>query len=118
MATDFDTLVTRLRKWTKRHDPHVRAAVELLIEHKVWIRRAGFRQACVHDDRDGTSWIDWEATSKFAGSGPGSETEVAILRLAVDIGSDRYRFSRMGPANSWAIVSAIAAALGEEVTVR
>ena len=28
---NFDTLVARLRRWTHSHDPHVRAAVGLLI---------------------------------------------------------------------------------------
>ena len=42
--TDFDTLVRLLRRWTHNHDPHIRAAVELLIEHETWIRRADFQR--------------------------------------------------------------------------
>ena len=37
--SDFDTLARLLRRWTHNHDSHVRAAVELLIEHETWIRR-------------------------------------------------------------------------------
>ena len=44
--SDFDALVVRLRRWTHNHDPHVRAAVELLIEHETWIRRGDFQRAC------------------------------------------------------------------------
>ena len=52
-------LVAGLRVWTRGHDAHVRAAVELLIGHVVWLRRTEFRSACVHLDRGaGDAWID------------------------------------------------------------
>ena len=40
-------IIAGLRTWTREHDPHVRAAVELLIEHDSWLRRADFTPACV-----------------------------------------------------------------------
>ena len=44
---DQAALIAGLRAWTRGHDPHVRAAVELLIEHNVWLRRADFTQGCI-----------------------------------------------------------------------
>ena len=50
------------------HDPHVRAAVELLIEHEIWIRRADFRRACIDAARR-EAWIDWRKAREFVDSG-------------------------------------------------
>ena len=109
-------LAIRLRAWTKDHDPHVRAAVELLITQDVWLNRGEFTAACVGSGR-GESWIDWDKAAAFAAAGPGSMTEVAVLRLAVAIGSDQFRLSRID-RHAAAIVEAVATALGMEVTVR
>ena len=111
---NFDTLVVRLRRWTHSHDPHVREAVELLIGHETWIRRADFQRACV--ERDGReAWINWRKAREFADSGSvASTTEMAVLDLAVAIGENRYKFSIMGPANSRMIATAVARALGED----
>ena len=49
--SDFGTLIRLLRRWTHNHDPHVREAVELLIGHETWIRRADFQRACVETGR-------------------------------------------------------------------
>lgn len=117
MADAFDTRVTRLRKWTKHHDLHVRAAVDLLIWHEFWLRRQDFVKACITSDRDGTSWISWAKAREFAGGNPrGSTSELAILDLAVSLGEDRYWLSRMGHQHGRAIITAVAAALGEQVT--
>ena len=106
-------LITGLRAWTRDHDPHVRAAVELLIEHDVWLRRADFTRACVRS-RGGEAWIDWQAARAFADTRPGASTsELAILDLAVALGENRYRLSVMGTANSRAIAAAVARAVGE-----
>ena len=112
--SDFDTLVVRLRRWTHSHDPHVRAAVELLIEHETWIRRADFQRACVeHDSRE--AWINWRKARQFVDAGSTASTsEMAVLDLAVALGENRYRFSIMGPANSRMIAQAVACALGED----
>jgi hypothetical protein len=117
VMTDFDTTVRALRRWTANHDLHVRAAVELLIEHETWIRRADFARACTRDDRhkDGTMWIDWRKAREFVSAGSvASTSEMAVLDLAVALGENRYRFSIMGAAHSRMIAQAVARALGED----
>ena len=111
--SDFDTLVPLLRRWTHNHDPHVRAAVELLIGHETWIRRADFQRACIElGSRE--AWINWRKAHQFVNAGSTASTlEMAVLDLAVAIGENRYKFSIMGPANSRMIAQAVARALGE-----
>jgi hypothetical protein len=111
--SEFDTLARALRRWTGNHDPHVRAAVDLLIEHETWIRRADFRRACVHaDGRE--AWVSWREAREFAESRPvGSTSELAVLDLAVALGENRFKFSIMGPAHSRMMATAVARALGE-----
>ncbi len=112
--SDFDTLVVRLHRWTHNHDLHVRAAVELLIEHETWIRRADFRRACIEQDAR-EAWVNWRKAREFVDSGSTASTsEMAVLDLAVALGENRYRFSIMGPANSQMIAHAVARALGED----
>lgn len=119
---DFDTLAAGLRRWTASHDPHVRAAVELLIWHESWVRRADFSDAAVRWDGSrgaargrGVAWIDWDAACEFADSRPrASTTELAVLDLAVAIGENRYKLSQMGHAHAAAIVKAFARALGAD----
>ena len=112
--SDSGTLIRLLRRWTHHHDPHVRAAVELLIGHETWIRRAGFQRACV--ERDGReARINWRKARQFVDSGSvASTTEMAVLDLAVAIGENRYKFSIMGPANSRMIATAVTRALRED----
>ena len=106
-------LTAALRAWTRQHDLHVRAAVDLLIEHDFWLRRSDFTRACVHRDR-GQAWIDWQAARAFVDAGARASTsELAILDLAVALGENRYRLSVMGAANSRAIAAAVARAVGE-----
>ena len=105
-------LVAALRTWTRDHDPHVRAAVELLIEHDFWLRRRDFTGACVRS-RGGEAWIDWRAARAFADAGTAASTsEMAILDLAVALGENRYRLSIMGAANAQSIATAVAIAVG------
>jgi hypothetical protein len=111
---DLNSLVRALRRWTHDHDPHVRAAVELLIEHGTWIRRADFARACVEQDGR-EAWINWRKAREFADSGSvASTSQMAVLDLAVALGENRYKFSIMGPANSRMIAQAVARALGED----
>jgi|SRR5271157_2801545 len=112
--SDFDTLVRLLHRWTHNHDPHVRAAVELLIEHETWIRRADFQRACIERDAR-EAWVNWRKARDFADAGSTASTsEMAVLDLAVALGENRYRFSIMGPANSRMIAQAVARAFGED----
>ena len=111
--SDVDTTVRLLCRWTHNHDPHVRAAVELLIEHETWIRRADFARAAIEGNAR-EAWINWRKAREFVDSGSAASTsEMAVLDLAVALGENRYRFSIMGPANSRMIAQAVACALGE-----
>jgi hypothetical protein len=107
-----DVMITELRAWTRHHDAHIRAAVELLIDHGTWPRRPDFTRACVHRDRR-QAWIDWAAARAFADAGAvASTSEIAILDLAVALGENRYRLSIMGSANSRLIATAVTRAGG------
>ena len=94
------------------HDPHVRAAVELLIEHDFWLRRADFTRACIF--RSGReAYVNWVAARAFMDAWMvASTSEMAILDLAVALGENRYRLSIMGAANARSIATAVARAAG------
>lgn len=111
-GNSLEALITRLRAWTRYHDPHVRAAVGLLIEHESWLRRQDFIRACVRR-RGNQAWIDWDDARRFcAAGGRASTSEMAILDLAVALGENRYRLSILGQANSRLIAAAVATAVG------
>ena len=113
--TSATSAVIGLRRWARGHSPHVAAAVGLLIVHGTWPARPEFREACVERDRDGTCWIDWTAARTAFDAGEfakASTSEIAVLDLAITLGQDRFRFSRMGPANARAITDTVAYALG------
>lgn len=111
--TFADDLTAGLRKWTEHHDPHVKAAVDLLIWHDFWLRRQDFRKAAVNVGRRDVT-IDWDAAREFCDSKPGASTsELAILDLAVALGENRYRLSIMGTAHSRAIADAVRQAVGQ-----
>jgi hypothetical protein len=107
-----DALTAALRAWIRGHDPHVRAAVELLIEHDVWLRRADFTRACIF--RSGReAYVNWVAARAFVDAGSvASTSEMAILDLAVALGENRYRLSIMGDTHSRWIATAVARAVG------
>lgn len=106
----FTTLAAGLRAWAEG-DRINAAAVELLITHETWVRRADFRDAAMDTSED-MSRINWDAARSFADAGPiGSTTELAVLKLAVAIGSDEYRLASMGSANAGNILQAFATAL-------
>jgi hypothetical protein len=111
---DFDQTVAGLRAWAEG-DRICSAAVELLIWHQTWIRRADFIAACT-DSGDGMTAIRWDRAQAFADRDGlrGSTHEITQLRLAVAIGSDEYRLAGKGRANAEAIMRAFAAALGME----
>lgn len=116
VSDESDRLEQELRAWTHDHDPHVRAAVELLIEHGTWLHRPEFVNACIRG-QDGEAWIVWRTAREFvdAGNLKASATEVAVLDFAVALGEDRYKLDRMGDFNATAIVRAVATALAVEV---
>jgi len=111
----LEQLMRGLREWTGCHDLPVRAAVELLIGHGVWLRREEFLRACVHRTADGHYWIDWDEARAAFDAGElhaASSTEVAVLDFAIALGEDRYRFGFMGETNTRLLVDATARALG------
>ena len=105
-------LTAALRTWIRDHDPHVRAAVELLIDHDVWLRRDDFTRACiVRSGRE--AHVNSVAARAFADAGTvASTSEMAILHLAVALGENRYRLSIMGVTHSRWIATAVARAAG------
>ncbi|AEA26543.1 hypothetical protein Psed_4385 [Pseudonocardia dioxanivorans CB1190] len=112
--TSGSAAVDGLRRWARGPGPHVAAAVSLLIGHGTWPARAEFRDACIERDIDGLCWIDWtKARAAFVAGvfAKASTSEIAVLDLVIALGEDRFRFSRMGPANARAIAEAVAAAL-------
>ncbi len=113
---ELPQLVAGLRAWTRQHDAPVRAAVELLIGHDMWLRQAEFRSACVHPDRcTGEVWISWIAAQVAFEVGEFdrcSSTERAVLDLAIALGTDRYRLRAMGTENLRLVAVAISTATG------
>lgn len=112
--TSLNDLVDQLLTWSDGQDPHVQAAVELLIEHGRWIADRGFRDACITVD-DGIAWIDWDGarTAYDAGRfGAASGSEKAVLDFAISLGEDRYRFDRLDSNNTRLALTAAARALG------
>ncbi|KOX11832.1 hypothetical protein [Nocardiopsis sp. NRRL B-16309] len=110
----IDDIIVGLRTWTHNHDPHVRAAVELLITHDdgMWLRRREFVETFVKTSGP-EFYIAFSALADAlaAGEGPGaSETETGILRLAADLANDRWRISRMGDETVHLVRVAIATA--------
>jgi hypothetical protein len=114
MPDDTEVIIAGLRRWTREHDAHVRAAVDLIIWHGGWLRRRDFTEAAVrYYPRDRMHVIDWDKARAFADAGARASTsEMAILDLAVALGENRYRLSIMGAAHSKAIADAVAAAAG------
>lgn len=110
-------VVAGLHRWIDGHDPHVQAAVWLLLAHEVWPRRGEFLRACVNRDADGLWWIDFTAARTAFEAGEfdaASSTELAILDLAIALGTDRFRFRAMGPGNARTIATAVAHAVGAD----
>jgi hypothetical protein len=116
-GTEAGGVVAGLHRWIDGHDAHVQAAVWLLLAHEVWPRRGEFLRACVHRSPDGVWWIDFIAarTAFAAGEFDGaSTTERAVLDLAIALGTDRFAFRAMGPANARAVATAVAHAVGTD----
>ncbi|WP_219419611.1 hypothetical protein [Pseudonocardia nigra] len=112
---DTAAMVAGLRAWVRGHDRHVQAAVGLLLAHDVWLRREEFRAACLRRVSDGTYGIDWSAARTGFDAGEfarASSTEIAVLDLAIALGSDRYRLRSMGDHNARLIAEAVAHAVG------
>jgi hypothetical protein len=115
---DIEETVAGLRRWTARHDPHVRAAVELLINDGYWLGREDFREAATSTGPAET-WIRWEEARRFRilGGSTASPTQKMMLDVAIALGNDEYRLSRANDEQALAILGAVAAALALKVEV-
>lgn len=114
-GTEAGGVVAGLHRCIDGHNPHVQAAVWLLLAHEVWPRRGEFLRACVHRAPDGGWWIDFTAARTAFENGAfteASSTERAVLDLAIALGTDRFAFRAMGPGNARAIATAVAHAVG------
>src|SRR6266567_1028711 len=107
--------ITGLRGWVREHDAHERAAVELLIWHDFWLRRADFTEACILQLAPGlVAIIDWDKARRFYDAAPlASSSERKILDLVIALGGREYPWlAGMGRAHARAIANAVTAALG------
>jgi hypothetical protein len=112
--------------WTRGHERHVWAAVELLIAHRGWLDRPDFQASCLRRAAAGEYaldwwWIDWRAArtaldaDRFA---PASAAELAVLDLAIALGEDRYRLRAMSPLHRRLIADGVTRAAGVEGVAR
>jgi hypothetical protein len=114
VATDFDSLAAGLR--APRGSRGGEAAVELLIWHENWLRRADFTGRCVRTGTAGESWILWAAAADFAESAPrASSSELAVLNVAIALGADTFGLSGLGRIHRYKVAEAFAAALGQSL---
>jgi hypothetical protein len=120
---DFDATVKGLRAWTRNQDGHVRAAVDVLVDHGYWLRHEVFTSAwmgVVRQDENDT-WIDWDKARGFCESSQvrgASVSQISVLRFAVALGLDRYRLGFASEGDARAAVRAVATATGLEEMLR
>jgi hypothetical protein len=108
--TDDEKLIDDLRSWSASHDPHCRAAVELLIEQDHWLWDKAFTDASVKAAGD-TTYISWHDADAYLAAGPPcSGGEAAILRIAIDLARDRWQLTRLDYRNFERVVQAFMAA--------
>lgn len=112
----FAELVSRLRASASSQDAPVQAAVELLVEHESWLRKAAFVGAFVKYSSGLTyvAWSDIHAAldAKARALVVASSSELAILRLGVLLVRDPLGLSSLGSANAALAARTFAAALG------
>lgn len=80
----LDDLAAGLRAWATG-SYSTEAAVELLIAHQAWLRRADFHEALIIDPDCDLIAIDWEHAVRIAEAAPASGSETRILQLAVSL---------------------------------
>ena len=101
------------------------AAVELVINTGVWLRRGDFLRECVTAISDGPhnrghaplATINWHTAAQYAEHAPASRGETAMLRLAcslagVSTGSLRDLTVPLDPKNTIRLIDAIAHGAG------
>ena len=105
----------RMRAWSAGMDPHVHAAVELLIAHQTWLARRDFLAAAVRVRQPAVAWINWRDAREAFDAGrfdQSSTTERAVLDIAIALGENRYRLNAMGAGNASHIATAVALSVG------
>jgi hypothetical protein len=109
---DLDNLPAELRAWTKNHDNRVRAAVELLIEQDHWLWDEGFTSRCVAI-HGGITCLNFAEMKRYHDEGPPcSEGQAAILLVAADLGSGRWKLDTLDGRNRQRVADAVARAMG------
>jgi len=101
------SLAAKLGQWASTHDLHVKAAVRMLIEQDVFLRREAFVEAAVKTASDGGAYIVFRDARKAFDDGAfdvASSTELALLDLIIAVGENRYRLSYMGPATAQLVI--------------
>lgn len=123
--TDID-LVAALRSWASG-DRAFSSAVELIVEHDVWLHRNDFVGRCITvitdpdvlGDGDPVALIEWVEVRLALETGDlvGSSSEIAMLKIAASIGAGQpvslqRALSCLGPVDAAAVVDAIIGATG------
>jgi hypothetical protein len=84
LPPDHDALVAGLR--TQAQGVYAaEAAVELLIAHGAWLRRADFRDELVDGPRGDFAWIDWHRIPELLEHTSCSGSEARVLALAAEL---------------------------------
>ncbi|WP_020577341.1 hypothetical protein [Actinopolymorpha alba] len=111
-GTSYDLLVDRLRLWARGEDPHVPAALELLIGNDFWLRQDALVRERVR--MEPRPRLSFEALERFADQHRrlGSLNEQIVLRYAIILGRDRFRFVKLDSHNARLVAEATVRALG------
>ncbi|MFL1381518.1 hypothetical protein [Nocardiopsis protaetiae] len=119
-------LTEGLRNWAEGYTAET-AAVNLLITHDVWLRRADFVNRCVHqvpvselaDPARPIAHIDWEKAVRALNrrTFPASSSEVGVLRIAASLAEDhpvklRDALVGMDATTTAEVITAVIAATG------
>ncbi|MFE6305188.1 hypothetical protein [Nocardiopsis sp. NPDC057823] len=119
-------LAEGLRNWAEGYTAQL-AAVNLLIDHDVWLRRTDFVSRCVHQVPDSELFepdrplahIDWDKATKALNrqAFPASSSEVSVLRIAASLAEGhpvklRDTLVGMDATTTASVLTAITAAAG------
>lgn len=108
----YEELLAGLREWTSTHDAPVHAAVELLIEHDSWLRRADFIRSCVRVEH-GMTRIVWTTAGEMLKSAEltASSSALVVLDVAVLLAQDGLGLTRLDRTTRASVVRAVTDAL-------
>lgn len=117
-------LAPMLRNWAQGVLT-IEAAINLIINHDVWLRRTDFLRACVVVAEDGIDGgtdvsmaaVSWHWAAIFANGAAASRSELAVLRLACSLGGVNTGAlgdlaSGLDPANAARVLDAVAHGTG------